>query len=59
MTHIELPPYRGPYSLLDLITVEIIFGCIFEAFQHTSQAVAAGVAATDDDKPSKRSCSLL
>jgi hypothetical protein len=28
MTQIELPPYRGPQSLLDLVAIEIIFGCI-------------------------------
>jgi hypothetical protein len=32
MTHIELPPYCDPHSPLDLIAIEIIFGCIFEAF---------------------------
>jgi hypothetical protein len=32
MTHIEFPPYRGPRGPLDLIAIEIIFGCIFEAF---------------------------
>jgi hypothetical protein len=49
MTYIELPPYCSPCSPLDLITIEIIFGHIFEAFQRISQAAA------DDDKPSKRS----
>jgi hypothetical protein len=29
---IELPPYRGPQSPLDLVDVEHIFGCLFEAF---------------------------
>jgi hypothetical protein len=29
---IELPPYRGPRSPPDLVTVEHIFGCLFEAF---------------------------
>jgi hypothetical protein len=32
MIQIELPPYRGPRSSLDLVDVEIIFGCLFEAF---------------------------
>jgi hypothetical protein len=32
MTQIELPPYREPRSLLDLVTIEIIFGRLFEAF---------------------------
>jgi hypothetical protein len=49
MTHVELIPYHGPCSQLDLIANEIIFGRIFEAFQRISQPVAA------DDKPSKRS----
>jgi hypothetical protein len=32
MTQIELPPYRGPKSPLDLVAIEIIFGRLFEAF---------------------------
>jgi hypothetical protein len=32
MTQIVLPLYRGLRSPLDLVTTEIIFGCIFEAF---------------------------
>jgi hypothetical protein len=36
MTHIELPPYHGPKSPMDLVTIEIIFGHLFEAFQRTS-----------------------
>jgi hypothetical protein len=48
MTQIELPPYHRLQSPLDLITVEIIFGCLFEAFQHASQAVGTGTSAGDD-----------
>jgi hypothetical protein len=33
MTQIKLPPYRRPRSLLDLVAIEIIFGCLFEVFQ--------------------------
>jgi hypothetical protein len=33
MTQVELPPYRGPHSPLDLVAIEFIFGRIFEAFQ--------------------------
>jgi hypothetical protein len=33
MTQVELPPHRGPHSLMDSIAIEIIFGRIFEAFQ--------------------------
>jgi hypothetical protein len=29
---IKLPPYRGPQSPLDIVIVEHIFGCLFEAF---------------------------
>jgi hypothetical protein len=54
MTQVELPPYRRPYSPLDLVAIEIILGCIFEAFQYISQAAVAGAAAIDDDKPLKR-----
>jgi hypothetical protein len=32
MTQIELPPYRRPKSPLDLVVIEIIFGCLFKAF---------------------------
>jgi hypothetical protein len=32
MTQIELPPYREPRRPLDLVTIEIIFGCLFETF---------------------------
>jgi hypothetical protein len=53
MTQIELPPYHGPHSPLDLVTVEIVFGRIFEVFRHISQAAAA---ADDNDRPTKRSC---
>jgi hypothetical protein len=49
MTQVELPPYCGPCSPLDLVAIEIIFGRIFKAFQQLSQA-----AATADDKPKKK-----
>jgi hypothetical protein len=32
MTQIELPPYRGPHSPLDVVAIEIVFGHIFEVF---------------------------
>jgi hypothetical protein len=32
MIQIELPPYRGPCSPLDLVSIEIIFGCILKHF---------------------------
>jgi hypothetical protein len=52
MTQIELPPYRGPCSPLDVVSIEIIFGHIFEVFRHITQADAAvGMVADEDDKP--------
>jgi hypothetical protein len=51
---IELPPYRGPQSPLDIVTVEHIFGRLFEAFRHISQAVRIDASAGDDAQPSKR-----
>jgi hypothetical protein len=42
MIHVELPPYRGLYSPLDLVVVEIVFGRMFEAFRRASQARHAG-----------------
>jgi hypothetical protein len=56
MTQVELPPYHGPHSPLDLVSIEIIFGHIFEAFSQISQAAAAGATPPDDNKPLKRFC---
>jgi hypothetical protein len=56
MTQVELPPYCGPRSPLDLIAIEFVFGCIFEPFQQISQAAAAGATPADDNKPLKRFC---
>jgi hypothetical protein len=53
MSHVELPPYHGPRSPLDLVAIDIIFGRIFEAFQQISQATAAGAIIVDVDKPLK------
>jgi hypothetical protein len=50
---IELPPYRGPRSPLDIVVVEHLFGCLFEAFQQISQAARTDVPAGDDAQPSK------
>jgi hypothetical protein len=56
MTQIELPPYRGPRSPLDLIVVEIIFTCLFEAFRRISQAIGTSTSAGDDIQLRKRMC---
>jgi hypothetical protein len=51
---IELCPYRGPRSPLDLVDVEHIFGCLFEAFRFASQAVRTDTSASEDAQSSKR-----
>jgi hypothetical protein len=55
MTQIELPPYHGPQSPLDLVTIEIIFRHLFEAFQRTSQAAGTGSPAGGDTSLLRRS----
>jgi hypothetical protein len=54
MIQIELPPYRGPRSLLDLIIVDITFGRLFEAFRRISQATITGTSVDDDIQPRKK-----
>jgi hypothetical protein len=46
MIQVELPPYRGPHSPLDLVASEIVFGRMFEEFHHADIP-----APTDDGKP--------
>jgi hypothetical protein len=45
---IELPPYRGPRNPLDIVAVEHLFGCLFEAFQHISHATRIDAPVGDD-----------
>jgi hypothetical protein len=47
-------PYRGPRSPLDLIAIEIILGCLFEVFRHTSQAAGTGTSIDNDIQPQKK-----
>jgi hypothetical protein len=56
MTQIKLSSYRGPQSPLDLVVVEIIFGCLSEAFRHASQATGAGTSAKGAAQPAKKTC---
>jgi hypothetical protein len=51
---IELPPYRGPRSPLDIVNVEYLFGLLFEAFRHISQATRTDAPTGDDAQPSER-----
>jgi hypothetical protein len=50
MSQIELPPYYGPLSPLDLVAIVIIFGRLFEAFRHTSQVVDVGDVTDGNDR---------
>jgi hypothetical protein len=54
MIQIELPPYCGPHNPLDLVDVEIIFGRLFEAFRHVSQAAGTGTSVGVDTSPQKK-----
>jgi hypothetical protein len=54
MTQIELPPYCRPWSPLDLVTIEIIFRHLFEAFRRTSQAIGTGSSTGFDTQPLKK-----
>jgi hypothetical protein len=51
---IELLPYRGSRSPLDIVVVEHIFGRLLEAFRHISQAARTDTFVGDDAQPSKR-----
>jgi hypothetical protein len=54
MSQIELSQYRGPCSPLDLVAIEIIFRCLFEAFRHTSQVAAVSDATDGNDRLPKK-----
>jgi hypothetical protein len=55
MAQIELTPYRGPHGPSDVVSIEILFWCIFEVFQHITHAdIATVVVAVEDDKPQKK-----
>jgi hypothetical protein len=56
ITHIELPPYHGPHSPLDLVPYEIVFSHVFEAFHQMLRAKTDDqtTLAGDDHQPLKR-----
>jgi hypothetical protein len=45
---IELPPYHGPRSPMDIVVVKHLFGRLFEVFRHISQAVRTDAPTGDD-----------
>jgi hypothetical protein len=50
----ELPSYHGSRNRLNLVAVNLIFGHLFEVFQHISQAVRTGTSAGADAQPAKK-----
>jgi hypothetical protein len=50
----ELSSYHGSRNQLNLISVNLAFGHLFEAFQHISQAVGTDVTAGADTQPTKK-----
>jgi hypothetical protein len=50
----ELPSYHGSRNRLNLVAVNLAFGCIFEAFQHVSQGIRTDTTAGADIQPAKK-----
>jgi hypothetical protein len=59
MTQIELPPYHGPWSPLDLVAIKIISGRLFEAFRRTSQAAGTRSSTGGDNQHLKKKHALM
>jgi hypothetical protein len=50
----ELFPHHAPRCPSCLVAVKLIFGCLFEALQHLTQAVAINTSAGADAQPAKK-----
>jgi hypothetical protein len=50
----ELPSYHGSRNQLNLVSVNLAFRCVFEAFQHISQVVRTDATAGADTQPAKK-----
>jgi hypothetical protein len=50
----ELPFYHGSRNRLNLVSVNLIFGRMFEAFQYISQAIRTDATAGADTQPAKK-----
>jgi hypothetical protein len=50
----EHPSYHGSRNQLNLVSVNLAFGRLFEAFQHISQAVRTDATAGADTQPAKK-----
>jgi hypothetical protein len=50
----ELPSYHGSHNQLNLVSVNLAFGRLFEAFQHISQAIRTDATVGADTQPAKK-----
>jgi hypothetical protein len=50
----ELPSYHGSRNRLNLVSVNLTFGRLFEAFQYISQAIRTDAMAGADTQPAKK-----
>jgi hypothetical protein len=50
----ELPSYHGSCNQLNLVSVNLAFGHLFEAFQHISQVIRTDATAGADTLPAKK-----
>jgi hypothetical protein len=50
----ELPSYHGSRNRLNLVSVNLTFRHLFEAFQHISQAIGTDAMAEADTQPAKK-----
>jgi hypothetical protein len=50
----ELPSYHGSHNQVNLVSVNLAFGRLFEAFQHISQAVRTDATAGPNTQPAKK-----
>jgi hypothetical protein len=50
----ELPSYHGSRNQLNLVSVNLAFGRLFEAFQHISQAIGTDATVVADTQPAKK-----
>jgi hypothetical protein len=50
----ELHSYHGSRNRLNLVAVNLAFGCLFEGFQHVPQAIRTDTTAGADTQPAKK-----
>jgi hypothetical protein len=50
----ELPSYHWSHNRSNLVSVNLVFGRLFKAFQHISQAIGTDATAGADTQPAKK-----